>query len=228
MVPRVRSTESTFMSLSATNTLSECQVLLLCPGQNLLPKEVQMQKSICANNIEFIFSVEFILLYEKHLFLLDRKTMIKSTSSCFSLNDHSGFKLETAEINKQKKHSILEKIGMKGKLHHKCYGTDTGFRPVQLQVHSLFSIIHCLFSVSLAKLRVGFRSLILVSPYHQCPNNSNTIQRVHSNKYINFFKSSLSPWIYSIMIVLLKQVYNLCLGSNSFQRQVLKTTVTLV
>lgn len=57
-----------------------------------------MQNFICANNIEFIFTIVWEASVSP-----GEKTTLKFSSSCFSLNDHSGFKLETAEINKQAK-----------------------------------------------------------------------------------------------------------------------------
>lgn len=53
------------------------------------------------------------------------KTTLKLSSSCFSLNDYSGFKLETAEIKTTKTTTktttnhcrILEKLEIKGNLH---------------------------------------------------------------------------------------------------------------
>lgn len=55
-----------------------------------------MQNSICANNIKFIFTIAWEASVSP-----GEKTTLKFSSCCFSLNDHSGFKLETGEINKQ-------------------------------------------------------------------------------------------------------------------------------
>lgn len=56
-----------------------------------------MQNSICGNNIEFILTIAW-----KASVSPGEKTALKFSSSCFSWNDISGFKLETAEINKTK------------------------------------------------------------------------------------------------------------------------------
>lgn len=155
------------MNSSATNTVLESQVLLQCPGQNLLPKEIQRQNSICANNIEFVFTIAWEASASS-----GQKTTLKFSSS-FSLNDHSGFKSRIVEINKQQQnYRILEKLGMEGNLHLKIIwqtqrqASKHGILICLPYISTLFTLCHnLLISLFLSlNLRMGFRFLTILSP----------------------------------------------------------------